>query len=111
MTGPARRSAQALVADPDVDGLTFTGSYEVGHGDLPALRDRTTRSRSICEMGGKNPVIVVGQRRPRHGGGRGTPRSAFGLQGQKCSAASRVYVERAGLRATSSPQLVEQAAR
>jgi 1-pyrroline-5-carboxylate dehydrogenase len=47
----------------------------------------------ICEMGGKNPVIVS-----RHAdldlAAEGTARSAFGLSGQKCSAASRVYVER-----------------
>ena len=52
-----------------------------------------TRGRSICEMGGKNPVIVSRQA-DLDLAAEGTARSAFGLSGQKCSAASRVYVER-----------------
>ncbi len=44
-------------------------------------------------MGGKNPTIVSATR--RSGSRRaGVARSAFGLSGQKCSACSRVYVER-----------------
>src|SRR4029077_20676742 len=47
---------------------------------------------AIAEMGGKNPVIVS-----RHAdldrAALGVFRSAFGLQGQKCSATSRIYVE------------------
>jgi 1-pyrroline-5-carboxylate dehydrogenase len=47
---------------------------------------------TILELGGKNPVIVS-----RHAdietAATGIVRSAFGLQGQKCSAASRVYAE------------------
>jgi 1-pyrroline-5-carboxylate dehydrogenase len=49
---------------------------------------------TILEMGGKNPAIVS-----RHAdldrAVKGLTRSAFGNQGQKCSAASRVYVEEA----------------
>src|SRR4029077_10653433 len=47
----------------------------------------------ICEMGGKNPVIIS-SRADIDAAAEGTMRSAFGLQGQKCSAASRAYVER-----------------
>ena len=51
------------------------------------------RGRCIAEMGGKNAAIVT-----RHAdlerAATGIVRSAFGLQGQKCSACSRVYVER-----------------
>jgi 1-pyrroline-5-carboxylate dehydrogenase len=47
---------------------------------------------AILELGGKNPVIVS-----RHAdldrAAVGITRSAFGLQGQKCSAASRVFIE------------------
>ena len=81
-----------LVSDARIDGITFTGSYEVGmqlHRDAGGAYPRPI----ICEMGGKNPVIVS-----RHAdldlAAEGTARSAFGLSGQKCSAASRVYVER-----------------
>ncbi len=92
VTGPGSTLGQALVDDPAVDGVTFTGSYDVGmklYQDY--ARGRYIRP-IILEMGGKNPVIVS-----RHAdlerAAAGIVRSAFGLQGQKCSAASRVIVE------------------
>ena len=81
-----------LVSDARVDGITFTGSYEVGmklHQEAAGAYPRPV----ICEMGGKNPVIVSRQA-DLDLAAEGTARSAFGLSGQKCSAASRVYVER-----------------
>jgi len=92
VTGPGRTLGQALVDSPEVDGATFTGSYDVG---MKLYRDfaqgRYVRP-VILELGGKNPAIVS-----RHAdlerAGAGIVRSAFGLQGQKCSAASRVFVE------------------
>jgi 1-pyrroline-5-carboxylate dehydrogenase len=48
----------------------------------------------ICEMGGKNPVVIT-QSADLDKAATGVLRSAFGLSGQKCSAASRVFVERA----------------
>jgi 1-pyrroline-5-carboxylate dehydrogenase len=81
-----------LVAHPGVDGLTFTGSYEVG---MQIERSFLTDFPKpiIAEMGGKNPTVVS-----RHAdvaaAALGVARSAFGLSGQKCSACSRVYVER-----------------
>lgn len=46
----------------------------------------------VAEMGGKNPAYVTA-RADLHIAAQGTARSAFGLQGQKCSACSVVYVE------------------
>jgi 1-pyrroline-5-carboxylate dehydrogenase len=81
----------ALISDPRVDGATFTGSYAVGMEVYRGFASAYPRP-VICEMGGKNPVVVS-----RHAdldvAAEGTARSAFGLSGQKCSAASRVYVE------------------
>jgi 1-pyrroline-5-carboxylate dehydrogenase len=92
VTGPGETVGRALVAEPDVAGITFTGSYEVGM-EIHRSFTRDHPKPTICEMGGKNPVIVS-----RHAdldlAAQGTARSAFGLSGQKCSAASRVYVER-----------------
>lgn len=92
VTGPGRTLGQALIESPEVDGVTFTGSYDVGmkiYRDF--ARGKFVRP-TILELGGKNPVIVS-----RHAdldrASIGIARSAFGLQGQKCSAASRVYVE------------------
>ena len=82
-----------LVGHPGVDGLTFTGSYEVG---MQIERSFSTDFPKplVAEMGGKNPTVVS-----RHAdvaaAALGVARSAFGLSGQKCSACSRVYVERA----------------
>ena len=81
-----------LVAHPGVDGLTFTGSYGVG---MQIERSFVTDFPKpvIAEMGGKNPTVAS-----RHAdvaaAALGVARSAFGLSGQKCSACSRVYVER-----------------
>ncbi len=80
------------MADPRIDGLTFTGSYEVGM-ELYRQAAGAYPRPVICEMGGKNPVIVSRQA-DLDVAAEGTARSAFGLSGQKCSAASRVYVER-----------------
>jgi 1-pyrroline-5-carboxylate dehydrogenase len=92
VTGPGETVGHALVTNPDVDGITFTGSYDVGM-EIYRTFTREHPKPTICEMGGKNPVIVS-----RHAdldvAAQGTARSAFGLSGQKCSAASRVYVER-----------------
>jgi 1-pyrroline-5-carboxylate dehydrogenase len=47
---------------------------------------------AICEMGGKNPVVVAASA-DLDQAVEGTARSAFGLGGQKCSAASRAFVD------------------
>jgi len=92
VTGPGRTLGQALVESPQVDGVTFTGSYDVG---MKMFRDyaqgRWVRPL-ILELGGKNPVIVS-QHADLERAAIGIVRSAFGLQGQKCSAASRVFIE------------------
>jgi 1-pyrroline-5-carboxylate dehydrogenase len=92
VTGPGRTLGQALVDSSELDGVTFTGSFDVGmkmYQDF--ARGRYVRP-IILELGGKNPAIVS-----RHAdlerATAGIVRSAFGLQGQKCSAASRVYIE------------------
>ncbi len=93
VTGPGAAVGEALVAHPDVAGATFTGSYEVGIGILRRFAQGRWPRPCIAEMGGKNATIVT-----RHAdldrAVTGIWRSAFGLQGQKCSACSRVLVER-----------------
>ncbi|MFO7633408.1 MAG: aldehyde dehydrogenase family protein [Caldilinea sp.] len=92
VSGPGRTVGQELQDNPDITGWTFTGSYEVGmQVARNALNGRYPKP-AIIEMGGKNPAIVS-----RHAdldkAATGVTRSAFGLDGQKCSACSRVYVE------------------
>jgi 1-pyrroline-5-carboxylate dehydrogenase len=80
------------VHHPDVDGITFTGSYEVGMGIYKGFATEYPKP-IICEMGGKNPTIVT-KNADLDKATDGVMRSAFGFGGQKCSANSRVYVER-----------------
>jgi 1-pyrroline-5-carboxylate dehydrogenase len=92
VTGPGSTLGQALITCSDVDGATFTGSFDVGMGIFRDFSNCSYVRPIILELGGKNPVIVS-----RHAdlekAAMGILRSAYGLQGQKCSAASRVYVE------------------
>jgi 1-pyrroline-5-carboxylate dehydrogenase len=93
VTGPGSTLGQAIIDSPEVDGITFTGSFDVG---MKIGRDfasgRWVRP-AILELGGKNPAIVS-QSANLDEAAIGIVRSAFGLQGQKCSACSRVFVER-----------------
>jgi 1-pyrroline-5-carboxylate dehydrogenase len=92
VTGPGSTLGQALITCTDVDGATFTGSFGVGMGIFRDFSNCSYVRPIILELGGKNPVIVS-----RHAdlerATAGILRSAYGLQGQKCSAASRLYVE------------------
>jgi 1-pyrroline-5-carboxylate dehydrogenase len=92
VTGSGEEAGMALVDSPDVAGLIFTGSREVG--ERLARRFGASRLRPyILELGGKNPAIVTA-RADLDKAVEGIARSAFGLSGQKCSACSRVYVDR-----------------
>ncbi len=92
VTGPGRTLGQALVDNPDIDGITFTGSYEVGMGIYRSFAKGKYVRPLIMEMGGKNPTIVS-KNADVDSVVMGLYRSAFGLQGQKCSAGSRIYIE------------------
>lgn len=92
VTGPGRTLGQALVDNPDVDGATFTGSFDVGMNLYRSFANGKYVRPVILELGGKNPAIVS-KNADLERATTGIIRSAFGLQGQKCSAASRVIVE------------------
>jgi 1-pyrroline-5-carboxylate dehydrogenase len=82
----------ALAAHPAVDGIVFTGSYEVGRSIAEQYAGGLYQRPAITEMGGKNPAIVTAQA-DLEKAAQGIARSAFGASGQKCSACSRVLVE------------------
>ncbi len=92
VTGPGSTLGQALITCSDVDGATFTGSFGVGMGIFRDFSNCNYLRPIILELGGKNPVIVS-RYADLDRATIGILRSAYGLQGQKCSAASRVYVE------------------
>jgi 1-pyrroline-5-carboxylate dehydrogenase len=91
ITGSGGTAGQELVDNAGVDGIVFTGSKDVG---MRLIRDNASRAVPrplIIEMGGKNPAIVM-RSADVEKATDGVMRSAFGAQGQKCSACSRVYV-------------------
>ncbi|MFT3685035.1 MAG: proline dehydrogenase family protein [Phycisphaerales bacterium] len=105
---PGETTGAALVRDPRIAMVAFTGSRDVGldilnaaapqspfsaprHSALGTQNSLSHVKHVVCEMGGKNAVIIDTSADPdeavlavRH--------SAFGFQGQKCSAASRLIV-------------------
>lgn len=76
----------------DVDGIVFTGSRDVGLMLVKEFPRRFPRP-VLMEGGGKNAAIVCASA-DLDVAAEGVMKSAFGLQGQKCSACSRVYVDR-----------------
>ena len=92
VTGGGSTVGQALVESDDVAGLAFTGSRDVG---IAAIRAFTAKRPKpvVMEMGGKNPTIVTANA-DIDLAAEGVVRGAFGFSGQKCSATSRVLVDR-----------------
>lgn len=91
VAGGGRAVGKTLVEHADVDGVTFTGSYEVGFNQLFKSFSTNYPKPCITEMGGKNPAIIS-QYADLDRAVQGVYRSAFGMGGQKCSACSRVLV-------------------
>jgi 1-pyrroline-5-carboxylate dehydrogenase len=91
--GPGDTVGAELRENDGIDGIVFTGSYAVGM-DLFRTFSKDFPKPTIVEMGGKNPA-VVSRTADLDEAADGIVRSAFGFGGQKCSANSRVYVEKA----------------
>ena len=92
LSGSGQDVGEALLADPRLAGLTFTGSVAVGTHLLRQMNGGAYPRPCIAEMGGKNACIVTRHANLEHAAA-GIVRSAFGMGGQKCSALSRLYVD------------------
>lgn len=95
LPGQGEVAGAALVRDPRVAMIAFTGSREVGL-DLIEAAGRTPQEQSfvkkaVIEMGGKN-AIIIDQSADLDEAVAGVRNSAFGYAGQKCSACSRAIV-------------------
>jgi 1-pyrroline-5-carboxylate dehydrogenase len=90
VTGRGSDIGDALVLHKDVDGVVFTGSKKVGMRMFHSLSDKWVKP-CLMELGGKNPAIVM-ETADLDAAADGVSKSAWGLQNQKCSACSRVYV-------------------
>jgi len=95
LSGIGEEVGPVLVNHPDVALVAFTGSLNVGLAiNHDASRTRPEQDhvrRVIAEMGGKNAVIVDADA-DLDEAVKGVVESAFGYQGQKCSAGSRAIV-------------------
>ncbi len=95
VTGPGGSFGDALVAHTKTRFVSFTGSKEVGiHINELAAKVQPGQKwlkRVIAEMGGKDSIIIDDQT-DLEAAAQATIASAYGYQGQKCSAASRVIV-------------------
>jgi 1-pyrroline-5-carboxylate dehydrogenase len=95
VTGSGAGIGDTLVAHPRTRFVSFTGSKEVGiHiSELAAKVQPGQRwlKRVVAEMGGKDSIIIDDQT-DLEAAAQATAVSAFGFQGQKCSAASRAIV-------------------
>jgi len=93
VTGPGSNFEDEFVTNPDVSGLAFTGSKDVGMRLFRRFHTEQAYPKPILlEMGSKNPTIVTAKADIPNAV-EGTVRAAFGYGGQKCSATSRVYVQ------------------
>ncbi|MBS0191165.1 MAG: proline dehydrogenase family protein [Phycisphaerales bacterium] len=92
---PGETVGAALVRDPRTALIAFTGSKAVGLDILKAAgitqEAQHHVKKVVCEMGGKN-AIIVDTSADHDEAVLGVRMSAFGFQGQKCSACSRVIV-------------------
>jgi 1-pyrroline-5-carboxylate dehydrogenase len=95
LTGSAA-TGEAMVTSPKTRFISFTGSKQVGlHINEEAAKARDGQiwiKRVIAELGGKD-AIVVADDADLDAAARGVVASAFGFQGQKCSACSRLIVD------------------
>jgi alpha-ketoglutaric semialdehyde dehydrogenase len=89
--GIGEEAGAALVAHPDVRALSFTGSAEVGR--LVAAKGGELLKRVSLELGGKNAIVVLDDG-DLDLAVDGAVWAAFGTTGQRCTAASRMIVDR-----------------
>ncbi|MGC8647473.1 MAG: aldehyde dehydrogenase family protein [Candidatus Micrarchaeia archaeon] len=91
LTGPGSEVGDELASNADVAGIVFTGSRATGLGMIAKNFAAGKQKVFIVEMGGKNPTIVS-KHADIDDAVTGVASAAFGYDGQKCSALSRVYV-------------------
>jgi len=91
VTGDGPGAGAALVEDPRVDKIAFTGGGEAGRLVIKGAAD--TIKRMSIELGGKNPNIVFADADFEQAVD-GALFGAFANQGEVCSAGSRLLVER-----------------
>ncbi|MFZ0487664.1 MAG: aldehyde dehydrogenase family protein, partial [Arenicellales bacterium] len=90
VTGSGEEAGAPLVAHPDVDHVTFTGSVATGSRVMEAAARNITRV--TLELGGKSPVVVLADC-DREAALEGVLGAIYENAGQVCSAGSRLVIE------------------
>jgi len=98
ITGPGSVVGPALVGSAKTSFIIFTGSRDVGtqiiENAAKPVFDMISPKRVVAEMGGKN-ALIVDEDADVDEAVAGALKSAFGFQGQKCSAMSRLIIHEA----------------
>jgi alpha-ketoglutaric semialdehyde dehydrogenase len=92
VAGSGREAGDELVTNPHVHGISFTGSNEVGCKLYSSGAERLKKVQ--CEMGGKNPVVVLADADLQLAM-ESVLAGAFASTGQRCTATSRLIIEEA----------------
>lgn len=99
LPGSGAAVGDTLVKHPQTRFISFTGSRDVGlHINALAAQPQPGQlwiKRVVAEMGGKDAIIVDSETADLEAAAQGVVASAFGYQGQKCSACSRAIVDAA----------------
>ena len=101
VTGPGRVVGEALVGHPDLAGVTFTGSYDVGMALYRRMATGAHPRPCIAEMGGKNACIVTAHGRP---GPRGHRHRALRLRPHRAEVLGALAGVRGGRRRRRAPR-------
>src|SRR5438552_5820442 len=99
LSGSGGEVGDPLIQHPRIRFIAFTGSKEVGlHINEEAAKPRKGQvwiKRVVAEMGGKDAIIIDRETKNLEQAAAAAVASAFGFQGQKCSACSRLIVDAA----------------
>jgi 1-pyrroline-5-carboxylate dehydrogenase len=99
LSGGGAEVGDSLIQHPRIRFISFTGSKEVGlHINEEAAKPRKGQlwiKRVVAEMGGKDAIVVDRETANLDDAAAAVVASAFGFQGQKCSACSRLIVDAA----------------
>jgi aldehyde dehydrogenase (NAD+) len=87
--GTGRDVGDTIVNHPGIQAVSFTGSNDVGTALYSAAAARGIKCQ--CEMGGKNPIVVLGDA-DLDLAVESAVQGAFGSTGQRCTATSRAVV-------------------
>lgn len=91
LSGSGGRVGRTLYTDDGVDGIVFTGSRDIGTKIYRESQEKKPKI-AITEMGGKDTIIVT-RNSDIDKAVEGVAKSAFGYNGQKCSACSLALID------------------